>query len=62
MVPSLVLLLFAGLRPSELEDLTIKDVKKDRIRVSGGKLRRQLNRSVPIPYPTTMVRCLPLQR
>ena len=49
MVPSLVLLLFAGLRPSELEVLTIKDVKKDRIRVGCGKLRRQLNRSVPIP-------------
>jgi integrase len=41
--------LFAGLRPSEIEDLRPEDIVKDRIRVSGGKLRRQLKRSVPIP-------------
>ncbi|MCB1132432.1 MAG: hypothetical protein KDN05_14995 [Verrucomicrobiae bacterium] len=41
--------LFAGLRPSELRDLKKEDILKDRIRVSGGKLRRTLKRSVPIP-------------
>jgi len=41
--------LFAGLRPSEIKDLSPEDVLKDKIRVSGGKLRRKLKRSVPIP-------------
>lgn len=41
--------LFAGLRPSEIRDLKKEDILKDKIRVSGGKLRRQLKRSVPIP-------------
>ena len=41
--------LFAGLRPSEIRDLKAEDILKDKIRVSGGKLRRQLKRSVPIP-------------
>lgn len=41
--------LFAGLRPSEIRDLKPEDILKDKIRVSGGKLRRQLKRSVPIP-------------
>ncbi len=41
--------LFAGLRPSELEDLKPTDLTTNRIRVTGGKLRRKLNRSVPIP-------------
>lgn len=41
--------LFAGLRPSEIRDLKKEDVREDRIRVSGGKLRRQLKRSAPIP-------------
>jgi integrase len=41
--------LFAGLRPSELEDLKPSDLTPNRIRVVGGKLRRKLQRSVPIP-------------
>ncbi len=41
--------LFAGLRPSEIEDLRPEDIVKDRIRVSGGKMRRKLKRTVPIP-------------
>ncbi len=41
--------LFAGLRPSEIRDLKAEDILKDKIRVSGGKLRRQLKRSSPIP-------------
>ncbi|TAE76205.1 MAG: hypothetical protein EAZ84_08060, partial [Verrucomicrobia bacterium] len=41
--------LFAGLRPSEIRDLKAEDILKDKIRVSGGKLRRKLKRSVPIP-------------
>jgi integrase len=41
--------LFAGLRPSEISDLKAEDIMKDKIRVTGGKLRRQLNRSTPIP-------------
>jgi integrase len=41
--------LFAGLRPSELGDLKPTDLTANRIRVTGGKLRRKLNRSVPIP-------------
>lgn len=41
--------LFAGLRPSEIRDLKAKDVSREKIRVSGGKLRRTLKRSVPIP-------------
>jgi integrase len=41
--------LFAGLRPSEITDLKTEDILKDGLRVTGGKLRRQLNRTVPIP-------------
>jgi integrase len=41
--------LFAGLRPSEIIDLKTQDILKEGIRVTGGKLRRQLNRTVPIP-------------
>jgi hypothetical protein len=41
--------LFAGLRPSEIRDLKPEDILKDRLRVTGGKLRRKLKRSVPIP-------------
>ncbi|MCH7225066.1 tyrosine-type recombinase/integrase [Haloferula sp. A504] len=41
--------LFAGLRPSEIRDLKPCDIGKGKIRVSGGKLRRALKRSVPIP-------------
>lgn len=49
MAPSVAILLFAGLRPSELEELNTEDVRDDRIRVKGGKLRRELNRTVPVP-------------
>ncbi|MFD0894406.1 site-specific integrase [Luteolibacter ambystomatis] len=48
-VPSIAIALFGGLRPSELENLRPEDVKHDRIRVTGGKMRRTLKRSVPIP-------------
>ncbi|WPJ94400.1 hypothetical protein SH580_13250 [Coraliomargarita algicola] len=40
--------LFAGLRPSELVDLTPRDIQNDSIAVSGGKMRRKKNRDVPI--------------
>lgn len=40
--------LFSGLRPSEIRDLKAEDILKEKIRVTGGKLRRQLKRSVPI--------------
>ena len=46
---SVAILLFAGLRPSELKDLKPEDIKDAHIRVTGGKLRRKLKRSVPIP-------------
>ena len=41
--------IFGGLRPSEIRDLKPDDILKDKIRVSGGKMRRKLKRSVPIP-------------
>jgi integrase len=47
--PCVAIGLFAGLRPSEIRDLKPEDILKDKVRVSGGKLRRQLKRSVPIP-------------
>ncbi|MDA9589997.1 hypothetical protein N9R65_04340 [Opitutales bacterium] len=46
---SIAILLFAGLRPSELEDLKKQDVRKDYIVVSGGKLRGRSKRRVAIP-------------
>ena len=49
MVACIAIGLFAGLRPSEIRDLKPDDILKDRIRVSGGKLRRKFKRSVPIP-------------
>ncbi len=49
MAPSIALALFAGLRPSEIDDLEPSDVLDGRIRVQGGKLRRTLRRSTPIP-------------
>jgi integrase len=41
--------LFAGLRPSEIKDLKAEDIGEKRIRVTGGKLRRKLKRTAPIP-------------
>jgi integrase len=41
--------IFGGLRPSEINDLKTEDIGGNVIRVSGGKLRRKLKRSVPIP-------------
>ena len=41
--------LFAGLRPSEIKDLKPEDIGDKVIRISGGKLRRKLKRTVPIP-------------
>lgn len=40
--------LFAGLRPSEIKDLKREDIGEKGIRVTGGKLRRKLKRTVPI--------------
>ncbi len=45
----MALALFAGLRPSEIDDLEPGDVLEGRIRVQGGKLRRTLRRRTPIP-------------
>ena len=47
-VAPIAIALFAGLRPSEIEELTPLDIGDNRIRVSGGKLRRTLKRSSPI--------------
>lgn len=41
--------LFAGLRPSEIKDLKPEDIGEKVIRISGGKLRRKLKRTAPIP-------------
>lgn len=49
MVSSIAIALFSGLRPSEIDELQPEDIRKDSIRVTGGKLRRTLNRSVPMP-------------
>ncbi len=47
--PVIVLGLFAGLRPSEIEDLSPADINGRNILVKGGKLRRKHHRRVPIP-------------
>lgn len=47
--PCVAIGLFAGLRPSEIRDLKPEFVGREKIRVTGGKLRRTLKRSVPIP-------------
>jgi integrase len=41
--------LFAGLRPSEIKDLKPEDIGEKVISISGGKLRRKLKRTAPIP-------------
>lgn len=46
---SVAILLFAGLRPSELNDLKPADIREAYIVVSGGKLRGRSKRRVPIP-------------
>ena len=46
---SVAILLFAGLRPSELNDLKPADIRQGYIVVSGGKLRGRSKRRVPIP-------------
>jgi integrase len=46
--PVVAIGLFAGLRPSEISDLKPEDILEDRIRVSGGKMRRKIKRVVPI--------------
>ena len=54
--------IFAGLRPSEIRELKPEDVLKDKIRVSGGKLRRKIKRSVPIsPVLTEWLQKYPFQ-
>lgn len=49
MVPTVAIALFAGLRPSEIATLTPGDVDGSRVRVVGGKMRRKLQRVVPVP-------------
>ncbi|MDP0496431.1 MAG: hypothetical protein Q7Q73_09510 [Verrucomicrobiota bacterium JB024] len=49
MVPVVAIGLFAGLRPSEIQDLDPKNIKEDYIVVTGGKLRRKMNRRAPLP-------------
>lgn len=49
MVPSLAILLFAGLRPSEVAGLTPADFRESGIRVTEGKMARETNRVVPVP-------------
>jgi len=41
--------LFAGLRPSEVEELAPEDIRASTIIVRGGKKRREADRKVPIP-------------
>ncbi len=41
--------LFAGLRPSEIQDLESQDIKDGYIVVKGGKMRRKMKRRVPLP-------------
>jgi len=48
-VPIFALGLFAGLRPSEIEDLTPSVINEQDILVKGGKLRRKHHRRIPIP-------------
>jgi len=48
LVAPLAIALFAGLRPSEIEDLKPENVSLEKIRVTGGKLRRTLKRTVPV--------------
>jgi len=48
-VAGVAIALFAGLRPSELLDLQAGDINGERIRVTGGKMRRKINRIVQIP-------------
>ena len=48
MVPVMAIGLFAGLRPSEINELKKSDVNGTRIRVEGGKMRRKLKRVVPV--------------
>jgi integrase len=48
-VASVAIGILGGLRPSEIHDLKPADIGENVIRVSGGKLRRKLKRTVPIP-------------
>lgn len=59
---SVAILLFAGLRPSELQALKPEGIKDGYIRVTGGKLRRKLKRSVPIaPVLKKWLKAYPFQ-
>jgi len=61
MTPCIAVALFAGLRPSEIEEMEPSDVLADRIRVRGGK-RRKVKRAVPIPRNLkTWLKQFPLQ-
>lgn len=49
MAGPIAVLLFAGLRLGELNDLKPKDIREDKIRIDGGKKKRTLKRVTPIP-------------
>ncbi|MBC2595437.1 hypothetical protein H5P28_15085 [Ruficoccus amylovorans] len=49
MAPVVAIGIFAGLRPSEIEDLKPSNIRDEFIVVTGGKLRRKMNRRVPLP-------------
>ncbi len=48
MAASIAIMLFAGLRPSELSDLTPADVREGNLIISGGKMEGKIKRRVPI--------------
>ncbi|WP_309398565.1 tyrosine-type recombinase/integrase [Cerasicoccus maritimus] len=48
MASSIALMLFAGLRPSELEALKPEDVRSEYLIISGGKMEGKIKRRVPI--------------
>lgn len=47
--PVIAIGIFAGLRPSEIEEMEPKNILEQEILVKGGKLRRTHKRKVPIP-------------
>jgi integrase len=62
MVPVVAIALFAGLRPSEIADLTPADLRTESIRVSGGKMRNSSKRMVPLtPNLKTWLKSYPFK-
>lgn len=48
MAASIAIMLFAGLRPSELTDLEPTDIREKHLVISGGKMKGRIKRRVPI--------------